>query len=304
MKINKTTPKIYITVRTKVLQTVFDECDRYDNIENGGRILGTFKHNDDGTLQIQVNGVIDAGPDARRSNASFFSDGNYQADVFRRIERSNPDVEHLGNWHTHHVNGYPTLSSGDIATYRRIVNHKKHNLDFFYALLVVQRNPDSHASDRYRVRHFVLFRGDDDVYEIDSKQVSFSTEGAIWPIPYESESGSSQHDLTIRAKDKEIIQCLYPSVQPYQSAHMKKFYWRGPIKLVDNTIIQITVLELTDDHSNSKPQYAVFVKDTPIACPEITEQLDTRFYSAAEAVYSVEKKMNQLLYRTACSVEV
>ena len=42
-------------------------------------------------------------------------------------------IEHLGNWHTHHVNGYPNLSGGDVATYRRIVNHELHNLDFFYA---------------------------------------------------------------------------------------------------------------------------------------------------------------------------
>ena len=68
-----------------------------------------------------------------RARASFRT-ANYQTEVFRRLEAKDPSIEHLGNWHTHHVNEYPTLSAGDVATYRRIVNHDLHNLDFFYAL--------------------------------------------------------------------------------------------------------------------------------------------------------------------------
>ena len=59
---------------------------------------------------IQAKGVIEPGPNARRTRTSFFQDGDHQTEVFRRIEAEDPSIEHLGNWHTHHVNGYPTLS--------------------------------------------------------------------------------------------------------------------------------------------------------------------------------------------------
>ena len=128
-----------VSIPSLVLESIFDDCDRYDHDETGGRIVGGGRRGADGSLEVTVTGVIEAGPNARRSSTSFFQDGDYQAEIFRQIESAHPDVEHLGNWHTHHVNGFPNLSGGDIATYRRIVNHEKHNLDFFYALLVVSR---------------------------------------------------------------------------------------------------------------------------------------------------------------------
>ena len=49
------------------------------------------------------------------------------------------------------------------------MNHGKHNTDFFYALLVARKthNPDC----RYDVKHYVLFRGDDEIHEIDESQI-------------------------------------------------------------------------------------------------------------------------------------
>jgi hypothetical protein len=79
---------------------------------------------------IQVWGVLGAGPKAKRSPISFFQDGDYQEKAFRAIERDHPDVEHLGSWHTHHVNGLNTLSSGDLKTYHGTVNHEQHNTGF------------------------------------------------------------------------------------------------------------------------------------------------------------------------------
>ena len=59
--------------------------------------------------------MLEPGPNAQRSPTYFFQDGDHQEKLFRAIEASHPDIEHLGNWHTHHVNGYPTLSGGDKA---------------------------------------------------------------------------------------------------------------------------------------------------------------------------------------------
>src|SRR5215212_1779093 len=130
-------PDVSVSIAEKALESIFDECDRYDTHETGGRLIGTYRKK--GSLyDINVNGVIGPGPNARRTATSFFQDGRYQEEVFRSLEEKHPELEHLGNWHTHHVNGYPTLSGGDQETYFKTVNHRQHNTDFFYALLIVR----------------------------------------------------------------------------------------------------------------------------------------------------------------------
>ena len=167
---------VRVEIAERALESVFEECDRYDSDETGGRMLGHFAL-EGNTLVVRAHGVIEPGPNAKRTRTSFFQDGDYQTEVFRRIEAQDPTIEHLGNWHTHHVNGHPSLSGGDIATYRRIVNHKLHNLDFFYALLVTARLEGQSGLGRYAVRHYVLFRGDNDVYEVDPKDVRITGRG-------------------------------------------------------------------------------------------------------------------------------
>lgn len=130
------------------LEVVFAECDRYDADETGGRVLGTIQDKG-GDVVVKVSGIIEPGPSAQRTATYFKQDGDYQENVFRRIEDSNPEIEHLGNWHTHHVNGLRHLSGGDVDTYRRIVEHPKHNTDFFYALLVTERKARKKGTERY-----------------------------------------------------------------------------------------------------------------------------------------------------------
>ena len=305
MNREKEMPTIGVSICAGVLRAIFDECDRYDRDETGGRVLGTFQRGRDGTLAITVNGVIEAGPGARRSSVSFFQDGEYQEQVFRDIERTHQDVEHLGNWHTHHVNGYPTLSGGDIATYQRTVNHPKHNLDFFYALLVVGRDPQGSSLDRYRVRHYVLFRGDDRVHEVDSKRISVTDEPVIWPTDTDLVRPTPSSDVTtIRPKDKATMERLYPQIHPYQSTRTGTFYWRGTVRLIDETVVQLTIPELAGDGQEVEPFYQILSKDTPEACAQIVAQIGKQhFQSAAEAVYQFEQKMNSVLYRLARQVD-
>src|SRR6266487_882730 len=125
--------KVKVLIAKGVLESIFDDCDKFDAAETGGRIIGTY-HKKGPHYEIEALGVIGAGPNAQRTATSFFQDGEYQETVFRSLEQKHPEIEHLGNWHTHHVNGLQTLSSGDKATYKRIVNHHNHNTDFFYAL--------------------------------------------------------------------------------------------------------------------------------------------------------------------------
>ncbi len=122
-------------------------------------------------------------------------------------------------WHLsgHHVNGLSTLSGGDKTTYFKIVNHEKHNTDFFYALLVVRRNPG--GSPRYEVKHYVFRRNDDSVYEIPTEQVRLVDSPVLWPLNPEAAASSSRlvqqssHENAPnleRAKDQEFFAEFYP----------------------------------------------------------------------------------------------
>ena len=290
---------VTVSLCAKVLQSIFDECDRYDHDETGGRILGVCRRTSDGSLHIDVSGVIEPGPKARRSSSSFFQDGDYQAQVFRQLEKVHPEIEHLGNWHTHHVNGVPTLSGGDVATYQRIVNHEQHNLDFFYALLVVAREPGRESLERYRTRHYILFRGDQNIYEIAPDDIVITNEPTIWPIEHEAEATTVKppSDVTVRAKDKEIIGEIYPEFQPYLSERTRTFYWKGRYRLIDDSIVQVMIPEMTDALPDAALYYQVIVKNAPSLCLDIVEQLaERRFVSASQAIRAFELQLNQTLY--------
>jgi hypothetical protein len=120
-----------------------------------------------GSLFITVEGVIAAGPKAVRTAVSFFKDGEYQEQMFRKVEAHRSNIYHLGNWHTHHVNGLETLSRGDCQTYRKHVESQNHATDFWYAFLVTTKR-----LGWYTVKHFILFRGDGAVHELRSLQMS------------------------------------------------------------------------------------------------------------------------------------
>lgn len=301
MIFNRIDGTVTVSIPSQVLDTIFDDCDRYDHDETGGRVIGAFRHVTGGLLEITVSGVIEAGPSARRSSSSFFQDGDYQAEVFRKIEASNPNIEHLGNWHTHHVNGYPTLSGGDIATYRRIVNHKNHNLDFFYALLVVARTSGDELAPRYNIRHYILFRGNDCVYEIKPENVVVTQVSPLLPISEEPHVSElySQDNNAVRTEDDAIIQEIFPLLRPYWSKRARTMYWKGCLELVDGSSVDITVPEV-EASEDDRPSYyyQVLLKNAPDACTGAYEEFSERqFRSAAQAVSTLEKKLNRALYK-------
>jgi integrative and conjugative element protein (TIGR02256 family) len=165
-------PRVKVTFYRGVIASIFAECDRFDSHETGGALIGIYRGTPKSGIEITVQGVIGAGPNATRTATSFFKDGDYQERIFREIERKHPQVEHLGNWHTHHMNGYPTLSRGDRATYHRNVNSDKHNTDFFYAFLVTESVKPGSQDHHYGVKHFILYRGDPLEYELAASQIS------------------------------------------------------------------------------------------------------------------------------------
>ena len=227
--------------------------------------LSGISRNTRGKLALEITGIIEAGPQAKRSAVSFFQDGNYQERIFRQIESSHPEIEHLGNWHTHHVNGLQTLSGGDIETYHRTVNHHNHNTPFFYALLVTAKHKTSDPLRRYTVKHYVFRRGDERVYEIPLHHVQIVDKPLLWPPesahpcpawPRIFDNLGAHPD---RVYDRDIVGEFYRGIRPFSSAKLG-LYWRGPLELLDGSSVEIVVLE---DSSARTPTYSVTLRDPP-----------------------------------------
>jgi hypothetical protein len=284
----------------KALEAIFDECDRHDIDETGGRIIGMYKKKGR-DYEIDVLGVIGPGPNARRSPTSFFQDGEYQERVFRTAERDYPNLEHLGNWHTHHVNGLQTLSGGDRETYHATVNHHSHNTDFFYALLVTRRNP--RRDRRYEVRHFMLFRGDDTIHEIEEPQIhildrpgsgngeaTFSTAA----LPEERTTPDAHQE---RVRDQAVFSEFYPRFEPGFSERLGTFFWKGQIHLVDRSSAEVLVMENT---AKEDPTYSITVPHARDAAEKVLSRYgDRTFRSARQAVWQLHTDVNEELYRRA-----
>ena len=303
---------VQILLPELALAAIFDECDQFDRDETGGRLIGAFREHR-GKLTIEVTGVIESGPQARRTSVSFFQDGAYQEEVFRRIEQDHPDIEHLGNWHTHHVNGFATLSGGDVSTYQRTVNHPNHNTSFFYALLVTARGHGGDLLRRYHVKHYIVRRDDARVYEIPSRYVKIVKRDLVWPKDpsrqiknpaAEDDLGQRRDRFGVvpqRAYDRDILSEFYAGFKPYASKALG-VYWRGLLELMDGSSIEVL---LTEDATATTPVYSVLLKDAPGVLMNVAASLQQeRFRSARAALVTAERTCNRALYHGRLSREV
>ena len=298
----------------RALEVVFDECDRYETAETGGRILGVYEQSGK-SLTISVTGIIEPGPRAERTGTFLMQDGEYQEQVFRQVEVRQPSSEHLGNWHTHHMNGLRHLSSGDIDTYRRTVGHQNHNTDFFYALLVIEKHKRVAGLDRYAFRHYVLRRGDSAVYEIPPDKVTIVEAPLVWPnAGAEEYAPRSQpqrtehrvHGQTFtevegdaarmnRVYDRDAVDQFYPKVKPFQAEKLG-LYWRGEIPLVDGSGVEAIILEDADAQA---PTYKITLRNPPEALVRAAGALSKKsFPSCRAALVTSERACNAELFST------
>ena len=292
-------PVFSISIARGALESIFDECDKYDADETGGRLLGTYRH-DSGRYDIEVKGVLEPGPNAKRTPTYFLQDGDYQEQQFRAIEASHPEIEHLGNWHTHHVNGYPTLSGGDTTTYAKTVNHEKHNTNFFYALLVVRKNRG--GNPRYEVKHFIFHRGDAAIDEIPARDVRLIDAPVLRPPqgrhtvevrdpPSHRPSSAPNPE---RSRDQEFFSEFYPGLKPLFSKDISAPYWKGPLPLVDGSRAVVVAMEHPDDEARP---YSIAASTTNPAIRDVLAQYKERkFHSARHAVLHLERDLNWALY--------
>jgi integrative and conjugative element protein (TIGR02256 family) len=295
-------PNVHISMPRAALTAVFDQCDGFDRDETGGRLIGTFTEHR-GSLKLSVTGIIESGPNAKRSNTSFFQDGEYQERVFRKVESAHPETEHLGNWHTHHVNGYPTLSSGDVSTYQRTVNHPKHNTPFFYALLVTEKQKGRNPLERYHVKHYLFRRGDEHAYELTAKSIEITDAPLLWPRAEEGLSVEREDTKRAiasenvaarpeRANDSEFIKEFYSDLRVFSSPKLG-VYWRGSIELSDGSNLQVVVVE---DSSGPSLGYSIALPQAPKPLLALAESLGaTTFPSARAALIQTERFSNSAL---------
>lgn len=295
------TKDVRVILPEAALKVVFDECDGFEQDETGGRVIGTFEE-DRGKLIVRVGGIIESGPKAQRSAVSFFQDGQHQEGIFRQIESQHPEIEHLGNWHTHHVNGLQHLSGGDIETYRRTVNHHNHNTNFFYALLVTAKNRTREPLRRYSIKHYIFRRGDERLYEIPPHYVQIVNEPLLWPAAASAPDARYSHtqgtsNLSAhpeRGYDRDILGEFYRGIRPFSSPKLG-IYWGGPLELLDGSAVQVIVLEQSD---GDKPTYSVTLREPPVALKGIAEELvRVEFPSARAALITTERSCNRALYR-------
>lgn len=293
------TDNVRLVIPKAALLVVFDECDGFTQDETGGRVIGTYQEHKD-KLEIRVTGIIEAGPQARRSAVSFFQDGEYQEQVFRKIEDQHREIEHLGNWHTHHVNGLQHLSGGDIETYHRNVNHRNHNTSFFYALLVTTKHRSPDPLRRYAVKHYLFRRGEERIYELHGRQVEIVDAPLLWPSaagqPHHKRGNPGGHDLGAnpdRVYDNEILSEFFRGVRPFSNAKLG-MYWRGPLELLDGSKIEVVLLE---DSAAARPTYTVTLREPPAALKHLAEEIATaEFPSARAALITTERSCNRALY--------
>src|SRR5262249_44316813 len=91
-------------------------------------------------------GSISPGPRARCTPTELLPDGEFQDGVFKYLEAQEPALEHLGTWHSHHPNGLPRFSHGDVAHYQSVVADKNYGPDFFVAGLCIDRSGLDHGA--------------------------------------------------------------------------------------------------------------------------------------------------------------
>jgi len=290
-------PNVYVRLPKAALLSVFEDCDQFDQDETGGRVLGTYQLEGE-KLHLDIQALIDSGPRARRSAVSFFQDGDYQERVFRQLESKHPDIEHLGNWHTHHMNGLQNLSSGDLQTYHRIVNHQQHNTPFFYALLVTTKHPSARDPlGRYSIKHYLFQRNDPNAYEIPANHVELTD------APLLRASGvASRRPQTVRdqprpapaatshelAQDQLVLGEFFPGVRPFQSAKLG-LYWRGPMRLANGQDVEAVV-------THDGPRYTTTLRNAPAFLEPVVEAIaQAELPSARAALINAERTCNAAL---------
>jgi len=101
-----------VLIPVKEFQKIEQDKARWlvKGLETGGYVFGRIHPNG----VAEVTHVIDGGPKAERTPASFSGDNEYATRIKERLQEIDPEIRLLGEYHVHPWNGFSALSRGDI----------------------------------------------------------------------------------------------------------------------------------------------------------------------------------------------
>lgn len=138
--------RLEVLIHRDVLVGVRHAIAANPKVEVGGKLVGFIDRAASASaapwpagLRLRVVASIDPGPQAVRTATQLIPDGRYQADVLVRLRDQDPSLAFVGTWHSHHPNGFPTLSPGDLDSYRSTVADQRFENPFLFASLALDR---------------------------------------------------------------------------------------------------------------------------------------------------------------------
>lgn len=206
--------KTLLRVQDKIFDRTKEESLQFPNVENGGRLIG-YIYTEGNNRVVDIRTTIKAGPNARRTATSFFQDGEYQFHQLKKIRAMDPGICYLGSWHNHLCNGYPKLSSGDIETYRKIVNRPDYPEQYFAAILLV---PDNMGGIVHKV--YLFEKGKDEFIEFQQGEYE------VYTLTRNKSFANLQNMRTV---DNCIIKGLFPKLNPF--LRNSSIVWKGTLKI-------------------------------------------------------------------------
>jgi hypothetical protein len=103
----------------------------------GRAVAGVWRKLAAGDGALLLVGSISPGPRVKSTKVELFPDAEFQGSVFQALEADEPALHHLGSRHSHHPNGMPHFSPGDLAHYRSVMESENYEPDYFVAGLCV-----------------------------------------------------------------------------------------------------------------------------------------------------------------------
>lgn len=194
-----------------ILDTSKREIAAFPQVEVGGKFIGRWSCPGVDIpnasieailprLQVTLIDNLDAGAAAERTATYHLPDGPYQERLFRAVEREDPDVEHVGTWHSHHPNGFPNLSEGDRRGYRATLADPAYRPDVLVTWLATDGRGLAGG------RCWLWLRGHAEPYEVDLRAVVVVQS----PSPYAAALSRQRSVEAIRTRAGQAVDVVAP----------------------------------------------------------------------------------------------
>ena len=91
-KAKKNLPPFTLEISQAALELIFDDCDKFDADEKGGRLSGTFQQNGD-HYKVCVTGLFTCGAKCRAKCNVLFAGRQLSREAFQGYRRKSPEVD-------------------------------------------------------------------------------------------------------------------------------------------------------------------------------------------------------------------